>query len=278
MEESAPADYETLRTEVTARYESLSNRLRQIAGYALDHPTDMAIETIAVIAKRADVQPSALIRFAKSFGYTGYSQMQRAFQTRIAERSASYMERVRAAQDGEITDEPGLEHSLLKRLCASNIISLTELSEGNIHEKLTAAVDLIEAAETTYVVGHRRSFPVAAYIAYSLSHTESRTHLLDGVGGMLHEQAQCMTDKDVLIAISYSEYAHETAEVVSLASQRGVAVIVITDSQISPIVPAARVFLKVLDAEVLSFRSLAGSMSVAQTIAMSLAFRASKQN
>ena len=107
MDESAPTDYEALRAAITERHGSLSKRLRQIANYALDHPTDMAIETIAVIAKRAEVQPSALIRFAKSFDYTGFSQMQRAFQTRIAERSASYKERVRAAQDAEIKDELG---------------------------------------------------------------------------------------------------------------------------------------------------------------------------
>ena len=278
MDESAPTDYEALRTAITERHGSLSKRLRQIANYALDHPTDMAIETIAVIAKRAEVQPSALIRFAKSFDYTGYSQMQRAFQTRIAERSASYKERVRAVQDAEIKDELGLEHSLLNRLCATNIISLTQLSESNIHAKLAVAVDLLEAAGTIYVVGYRRSFPVAAYIAYSLSHAECRTHLLDGVGGMLDEQAQCMSDGDALIAISYSHYAHETADVVSIASRRGVPVIVISDSRLSPIMPSARVYLEVLDAEVLSFRSLTASMSIAQTLAMSLAFRASKKN
>ena len=278
MDESAPTDYEALRTAITERHGSLSKRLRQIANYALDHPTDMAIETIAVIAKRAEVQPSALIRFAKSFDYTGYSQMQRAFQTRIAERSASYKERVRAVQDAEIKDELGLEHSLLNRLCATNIISLTQLSESNIHAKLAVAVDLLEAAGTIYVVGYRRSFPVAAYIAYSLSHAECRTHLLDGVGGMLDEQAQCMSDGDALIAISYSHYAHETGDVVSIASRRGVPVIVISDSRLSPIMPSARVYLEVLDAEVLSFRSLTASMSIAQTLAMSLAFRASKKN
>ena len=212
MDESAPTDYEALRAAITERHGSLSKRLRQIANYALDHPTDMAIETIAVIAKRAEVQPSALIRFAKSFDYTGFSQMQRAFQTRIAERSASYKERVRAAQDAEIKDELGLEHSLLNRLCATNTISLTQLSESNIHARLAVAVDLLEAAGTVYVVGHRRSFPVAAYIAYSLSHAECRTHLLDGVGGMLNEQAQCMSEGDALLAISYSHYAHETAD------------------------------------------------------------------
>ena len=278
MDESAPTDYEALRTAITERHGSLSKRLRQIANYALDHPTDMAIETIAVIAKRAEVQPSALIRFAKSFDYTGYSQMQRAFQTRIAERSASYKERVRAVQDAEIKDELGLEHSLLNRLCATNIISLTQLSESNIHAKLAVAVDLLEAAGTIYVVGYRRSFPVAAYIAYSLSHAECRTHLLDGVGGMLDEQSQCMSDGDALIAISYSHYAHETGDVVSIASRRGVPVIVISDSRLSPIMPSARVYLEVLDAEVLSFRSLTASMSIAQTLAMSLAFRASKKN
>ena len=278
MDESAPTDYEALRTAITERHGSLSKRLRQIANYALDHPTDMAIETIAVIAKRAEVQPSALIRFAKSFDYTGYSQMQRAFQTRIAERSASYKERVRAVQDAEIKDELGLEHSLLNRLCATNIISLTQLSESNIHAKLAVAVDLLEAAGTIYVVGYRRSFPVAAYIAYSLSHAECRTVLLDGVGGMLNEQARCMSDGDALIAISYSHYAHETADIVSNASRQGVPVIAISDSRLSPIMPSARVYLEVLDAEVLSFRSLTASMCIAQTLAMSLAFRASKKN
>ena len=278
MDESAPTDYEALRAAITERHGSLSNRLRQIANYALDHPTDMAIETIAVIAKRAEVQPSALIRFAKSFDYTGFSQMQRAFQTRIAERSASYKERVRAVQDAEIKDELGLEHSLLKRLCATNTISLTQLSESNIHARLAVAVDLLEAAGTIYVVGHRRSFPVAAYIAYSLSHAECRTVLLDGLGGMLNEQARCMSDGDALIAISFSHYAHETADIVSNASRQGVPVIAISDSRLSPIMPSARVYLEVLDAEVLSFRSLTASMCIAQTLAISLAFRASKKN
>ena len=278
MVETPPEDYEALRAAIRARHETLSNRLRQIASYALDHPTDMAMATIAVIAARAEVQPSALIRFAKSFGYTGFSQMQRAFRTRLAERSASYKERIRAARDAEITDELGLEHSLLSQFCSTNIISLTELSESSIHEGLVAAVDLLEAAETIYVVGHRRSFPVAAYIAYSLSHAECRARLLEGVGGMLIEQSQSMCENDVLIAISYAEYAQETADVVSMASQRGVPTIVITDSPLSPIVPAARMVLEVLDAEVLSFRSLTASMCVAQTLVTSLAFRSKKKN
>jgi DNA-binding MurR/RpiR family transcriptional regulator len=57
----------------------LSKCLKQIASYALDNPSEMALETIASVAPRAGVQPSSLIRFAKVFGFSGGSEMQRVF-------------------------------------------------------------------------------------------------------------------------------------------------------------------------------------------------------
>ena len=70
-------DYEQLRNEFAAKYGLLSRRLQQLTRYAISHPNDMALETIAVIAERAEVPPSSLIRFAKSFGFSGFSKMQK---------------------------------------------------------------------------------------------------------------------------------------------------------------------------------------------------------
>ena len=40
-----------------------------------------------------------------------------------------------------------------------------------------------------YLIGLRRSFPVAAYLAYALRHVDDkRAYLIDGVAGMLNEQ------------------------------------------------------------------------------------------
>ncbi|MCH1932431.1 hypothetical protein L9G16_19990, partial [Shewanella sp. A25] len=47
--------YDLLKAEIAARCPSLSPRLRQVAEFALTHPDDMALETIAVIAERAKV-------------------------------------------------------------------------------------------------------------------------------------------------------------------------------------------------------------------------------
>ena len=68
-------DYEQLRNELVGNYSNLSRRLQQITRYAMSNPNDMALETILVIAERADVPPSSLIRFGKSLGITGFREM-----------------------------------------------------------------------------------------------------------------------------------------------------------------------------------------------------------
>jgi DNA-binding MurR/RpiR family transcriptional regulator len=123
------------------------------------------------------------------------------------------------------------------------------------------------------VVAQRRSFPVAAYLAYALPHSEKPTHLLDGLGGMLDEQVRSIQADDALIAISFSPYARETASIVERAAARGAAVIVISDSMVSPISRFATVFFEIKDAEVQGFRSLTASLCLAQTLAVGLAMR-----
>ncbi len=55
----APTSFTALQAAIAQRQNSLSPRLRQIAEYALSNPNDMALETVAQIAERAGVQPSA---------------------------------------------------------------------------------------------------------------------------------------------------------------------------------------------------------------------------
>jgi DNA-binding MurR/RpiR family transcriptional regulator len=273
MADSPAQEYMVLREEISSNYDSLSKRLRQIASFALDHPTEMAMDTIAVIAERAEVQPSALIRFAKAFGYSGFSEMQKAFQAHVAERSASYKERIRSVLLEAEAPEHGLSQSLLHQYCAANIVSLEHLRDSAPNDDIAAAVKLLEAAGHVYVMAQRRSFPVASYLAYALNHSDCRTHLMDGVGGLLSEQAQVISKEDVLIAISFHPYSEETSHVVSQALSIGAKVIVITDSSLSPIARDTDVCFEVHDAEVHSFRSLTASMCLAQTLAMSLVFR-----
>jgi DNA-binding MurR/RpiR family transcriptional regulator len=52
------------------------------------------------------------------------------------------------------------------------------------------------------IMGFRRSFPVASYLAYSLQQVGKRVFFLDGVGGLARQQVRTIQPNDLLIAIS----------------------------------------------------------------------------
>ena len=276
MLEKAPDTLIDLKAAITDEYPSLSKRLRQVAAYLLDNPNEIAFGTVAVIAKDAEVHPSTLVRFANAFGYSGFSEMQRLFQQKLVAESPNYQERIRIARE-ELGDE-GSETPihLLGEYVEANTAALEHLRESIAPSDLDQAVNILLNAQTTHIVGVRRAFVVASYFSYVLRHMDRRAYLIDGVGGMYPEQASTLCQQDALIAISFHPYAKETQDVVRAAAERNVPLIVITDSQVSPLASLADVCLVVKEAEVHSFRSLSSSLCLAQSLSISLAYRLEK--
>lgn len=278
MAAHAPASAEELRAAILERYESLSKRLQQIARYVLDEPNEMALETLAVISERCGVQPSAIVRFAKTFGYPGASQMQRLFRDGLLSGHAGlgYGERVRHFNEA-VAKKPEGGADVLAEFVEGNTLALQNLGQTVSEADMAKAVALIDKAETVYVAGFRRSFPVASYLAYSLQQANKRTLFIDGVAGLTRQQVQTIGPKDLLIAVSYHPYAEETVMAVEMAGQRGAKILSISDSLVSPIAKQAELVLHVRESEVRTFRSLAASICLAQALVIGFAFEAGKE-
>jgi DNA-binding MurR/RpiR family transcriptional regulator len=274
---TAPTSAEELRAAILDRYDSLSKRLQQIARYVLDEPNEMALETLAVISERCGVQPSAIVRFAKTFGYPGASQMQRLFRDGLLSGHAAlgYGERVRHFNEAVAKKADG-GADVLAEFVEGNTIALQNLAQTVSEDDMSRAVKMIDKAETVYVVGFRRSFPVSSYLAYSLQQVNKRTLFIDGVAGLTKQQVQTIGPKDVLIAVSYHPYAEETIQAVEMAAARGAKILSISDSLVSPIAKPASLVLHVRESEVRTFRSLAASICLAQALVIGFAFESSK--
>jgi DNA-binding MurR/RpiR family transcriptional regulator len=272
QEAEAPASADAFRAKLLERYDELSKRLQQIARYVLDEPNEVALETLAVIAQRCGVQPSAIVRFAQSFGFTGASQMQRLFRDGLLSNDAAlgYGERVR--RFNEAVDRSGAGEGLLPEFIEGNVLALQNLRQTVTEEEMREAVALIAEAELILVAGFRRAFPISAYLAYSLQQLGKRVLFVDGVGGLARPQVNTIGPKDLLIAVSYQPYAPEAVDAVTLAASRGAKILSISDSHVSPIAKAAAVVLQVRDSETRGFRSLAASMCLAQALVIGFAF------
>jgi DNA-binding MurR/RpiR family transcriptional regulator len=271
-----PTSADEFRATLLDRYDGLSKRLQQIARYVLDEPNAVALETLTVIAERCGVQPSAVVRFAQSFGFSGATQMQRLFRDGLISNNAGlgYSERVR--KFNESLDDEAESHSLIGEFVRGNLLALQNLEQTVSESDMRAAVKLVAKADTVFVVGFRRAFPVSSYLAYSLQQLGKKVLFIDGVAGLARQQAKTITSRDLLIAVSFKPYSQETVELVEIAVGNNAPVLSISDSMVSPIARAAALVLQVIEAEVRSFRSLATSICLAQALVIGFAFDSEK--
>lgn len=258
-----PEDYESLRLAMSERHRLLSKRLQQLAEFALDHPTDMALRTVAQLAAEAGVQPSTLIRFAKAFGYDGFSAMQQVFQGRLTDQRPSYSERIRALRKDDPVDESSPSGAILDRFSDAAIQAIQHLRMEVTAESLEGPADILAKAERIHIVGSRRAYPVATYLTYALAQLGLKVHLLDGAGGMLTQQATAFEKDDVLIAISFQPYAPETVSVAAKAQEAGMQIVAITDGPLSPLLHMAAASFEIEETSVGAFRALSATMCLA---------------
>lgn len=272
--DSAPKSAETfdaLRERIRNRFEDLSPHLQRIARLALDQPNEFALQTIAVIAERLKVQPSTVIRFAKEFGYVGFSGLQQVFKLRLIEGGAVNRERVyeaRSASEGRSNVGATLD------VCIDTLIaSLEGLRQETCHDDLERTVELCLSARHVYVAGLRRSRPIATYLAYALTRLERRCSLLDFGGGMAAQQVANMEHDDLLIAAAFTPYSPAVVDVVRDAHFRGLPIVALTDTPSSPLARNSTIAFCVDNEASGQFRPISGAIGLVQAIIVSLSAR-----
>jgi len=256
--------YDTLKDAITRAYPDMSRQLQRIARFALERPNELALGTVAAVAEAAQVQPSSLIRFANALEFKGFSEMQQVFRGHLVERSSSYRERIdRQRRQGQPTAKGA---GLLSQFVTEAVSELGQLEESVRAADLSAAIKLVCAAPRVHVLAQRRAFPVACYLAYALSQLDLRVHLLDGVGGMLNESLRNLERGELLIATSFHSYSQEVVDAAASVHERGVRVIAITDSALSPLKPSATVCFELGLASDRPFRSLVAPLCLSQAL------------
>lgn len=267
-----PASHETfdaLRARIRSRFDGLSPHLQRLARTALDDPNGFALRTIAATAAAAGVQPSALIRFAKAFGFAGFSDMQQVFKLRLIEGASGYRERVFEQQAAHPVDAMAVLHECLDDMAAS----LERVRSSVDPVVLERAVGLLRGAGHVYVAGLRRSRPIAAYLAYGLTRMERPCSVLDFDGGMAAQQAATMRPGDVLAAIAFAEYSPGVVEVVRDAHLRGMKVLAMTDTADSPLVRNSTLHFLFDEPGTAAFRPISGPIALVQALIMALGAR-----
>ena len=271
MKQKKPSkDFDRLQEEIQRRFESLSPHLQRIAEYALADPNRFALQTVARSARESGVQPSTLVRFAKVFGYSGFTELQQAFRMRLTEVADKFRHQVSEHRATLNKVDASDLATILNALADASTMAINQLKHDLEADKLRLAVQMLDQARSIHVLGQRQAFPVAACLSLGLLKLGCRCHLLDSAAGMLPHQIASLNREDLLVVVGLSDFSRMALEAVPEAHARGVPILAISNSQTNPLARHSSLSLMVRDPELHHFEPLAPYIVLVQTLVIAL--------
>lgn len=271
-----PQSYEDLIRVIHDRYEDMSKTYQKIALYLTQNPNEVAVMSVNAIGEKTGIHASSFVRYAQSIGFRGFKELQAVYQRRLTTAAPGFDARIKALEDELGAKEDRSDLGFLRNLVVRDLTSLQDLLANISAEQISAAAEIMETADTIYLLGQLRSAPVAELLRYMLTMLGKRTVLLDASGGLSTHMAKTIGPRDMLFAISFRFYATEVVNIVDEVAARGVPVVGISDSTLSPLAKSARVLLAIPEHEYTFSRSLAAPMCLAQALTVALAARLQK--
>ena len=255
---------------VEGSFETLSPQLQVAARYILSSPDEVALYSMRKIAERAAVKPATMLRLANKLGFENYNDLRETFRDRISDPVTGYVARARKLQ---LRQSGNSKASLAKDLMMADRDNIDRTFATITDEKLFAVADAFIDAHKVHIIGLRKCTAVACFFHYATRIFFPNARLITGGAGSFSEELCHIAEADVLIAIAFDPYTHETVKAAKHAFEKGARLVVITDSVVSPLSRNADHLFIAANRSPSFYRSLAGAMSIAQALVAAIVTR-----
>jgi len=252
---------------ISAKFQTFTPRQREFAEYLFHNLNQAILLNSSQIAANANVSQSTVTRFVTGLGFSGFSDFKQAIGRKILEENSTPIRLVKSAETFE--DRVSLFTDILKE-DIENIGALSSQISEDIFEK---TVNKLCSARTIYVLGLRSSYALAFYLAFDLRFFLSSVRLIELGVGDIPEQVRDIGPSDVLIVISFKRYTREAVRITKKLKKKGVYVLAITNSVLSPIAQLSDVTLIAETKIPAYFESYTAPMSLLNALITAIAFR-----
>lgn len=223
-------------TCIEARKDDFTKSEKKIAEFVRENVREVMYMSITELAEVCEVGDSSVFRFCKTLGLKGYQE----FKLALAQSANQEDEDVL-----ELTSEIRIQDSLeevAKKVLMTNISALNETYALLEINDLSRAIDYMIQANKILFVGVGSSSVTAMEAKSKFMRIISNTDYVSD-SHLQAVAARLLTNKDLVIVISYSGATKEIIEVVKLAKEAQAKVIGITRFAKSPLASLADIIL-----------------------------------
>jgi DNA-binding MurR/RpiR family transcriptional regulator len=226
-----------------------------IAQTILDNPSDITSMTISQLAEKSRTSVASVVRFSKAMGFKGFPGFKLGLVSQLSRQT------VLETFDADVTIADSLAE-IIKKISAADSLAIQSTAERLDEKTVKAVVDAWESARLIGTFGLASSAYVAMDLQLKLNRLGKPTVSWQDAHSAL-TSISLLTKGDVLVAVSHSGTTLDVVDVINEFRNRGVQIILITNSLRSPAVDAADLVLYTSARET-TFRSGATASRIAQ--------------
>ncbi|MGB9901195.1 MAG: MurR/RpiR family transcriptional regulator [Pseudothermotoga sp.] len=238
------------RKKIQKVYSKLTRSQRKVAEFIVDNPSKITLMSADQLAKASGVGEATVIRFARTLGYNGYSEMKEEFQRALVNNLTSS----KKVEEGlkTISSESVLEELLKTHHAVFQNMNLSELTKS-----LKSAAKIIFEANDVYVFGEGAALVPALELSFWLNRFGKKTWLFNTTGRSFFENIVNISKNDVSVGFAYRKINFELRILFSETRKRGGKNILFTDRQLSQLSDLADEMIVTDRGGIGSYRSMA---------------------
>lgn len=208
-----------------------SSSYKRIADYLLRNQVKVTALGIEDLSDQCAVSTATTSRFARDLGYANYAALKNSLAETV-QAIFSPVEKLRNTIEGQKSNSSATQASL--QSASANVSEATQnMDEAVMHQ----VVARLTKAGTVYIMGFGISSHLAGMLALHLQAFCNRVVEVVSYGGteVAAGNLANITEKDVLIVISFPRYALDVIRLTQFARNHATCIVAITDSAASPI-------------------------------------------
>lgn len=213
--------------DLNNKYNTFTRSQRIVADYLISNLNAIAFCTVEELAERIGVSTTTIIRFSRTLGYAGYTEMQKDIQSNIQTKVGLPK---RLSNQKEYPSD-----TLLADSFQNDIYNIQRTLEAQNDVDLQTVIDCISNAPNVYVLGMRSSFSISYYMSSRLSEIRENIHLIQSVGMLYPEEIVSAKPGDACIAYLFPRYSKLSTTILSWMKNAGVKIILFTSQNYSAV-------------------------------------------
>lgn len=204
----------------------LSPKQMHLANYILSNYKEVSFMSSVELARAAGVGESTVVRLAVSLGYSGYSAFQDSLQE-FMQKEISTLDRFAVA---EVSDEG----TIYQKVFAKEVNIVNKVLKEIDRKKFDMVADLLSKKEKLIILGLQGTRCLAEYAGYSFNKIRPNVFKFCDFDEYAYNFFNTIDGDTVALVFCFTRYPRKTISAMEIFKNRGIPVIVVTDSIVSP--------------------------------------------